>query len=475
MEKNYPDLELNEKLLEEKPRETLRVLTSHNKDKLYEGTEEVLYNEAQQLPEPVNYHEIVYLYILAGSELLYKITMALLLISMLENNKVTWSTVLGVMTLYYGWKVGFNVYFLRNYEPRVSGLSTAYKFDALLSFGYAFTFLGFYRFFSDKIGPERLPLYTAPHLVLTFVRLAVKRASHSVYLPFSTYYFMEALQIWYIALKLSNPQMHWSWSWVLIFYYMIFIVWFIVAIALIVVFVLMVIVQLLLLLFSRQAFRHIDITPVVFLFGVVFYVIWMGVSQYYMLMGLHSLVIKHPIEVLKRSSFTNDTIYTISVMVLFCSSITFIILTFFFVYLRSIMIKLLRQYKGIKISLLSFAEDFKMNIVQQSSNYFKAAKIDDIVETAKTIELTDRNTEGGEGATPMDTCIVCCEKQSEVMIFPCGHSGLCKNCITECIKRSDECLHCKKKMEKIYLIYYDEDKMCYMARGVINFKKFEEN
>ena len=466
--------QLDEQLIEEKPRETIRVVTNQNKDKLHMGTEEVLYNESQHLPEPVNYHEIIYLYILAGSELLYKMITSLLIISMLESDWVTWSTVVATMSMYYLWKIAFNLYFLRNYEPRVPGLTLAYKFDSLLSAGYAFICLGLYRFCNNQIDPERLHLYTTPHLILTFARFLVKRTSHSVYLPFSTYYFMEALQLWYISLKLGNPQSHWSWSWVLMFYYIVFILWFIVAIALIVVFVLMIIVQLMILVFSRQAYRHIHLTPVIFLFGVVFYVIWTGISQYYMLLGLHALVIRHPIDILKRSSFTNDTIYTISVMVVFCASITFTILTFFFVYLRGIVIKLLRQYKGIKISLLSFAEDFKMNIVQQSHNYFKAKKLDDFVDSAKTIELTERKTVEGEGATTMDTCIICCEKQSEVLIHPCGHSGLCKNCITECIKRTDECPHCKQKMEKIYLIYYDEAKMCYMAKGVINFKSLDD-
>ncbi len=53
--------------------------------------------------------------------------------------------------------------------------------------------------------------------------------------------------------------------------------------------------------------------------------------------------------------------------------------------------------------------------------------------------------------------MICFERDSNVLLKPCGHSGFCKDCITENLKRSQDCPVCRKEIKKIYLISFDEE------------------
>lgn len=44
----------------------------------------------------------------------------------------------------------------------------------------------------------------------------------------------------------------------------------------------------------------------------------------------------------------------------------------------------------------------------------------------------------------MDQCVVCFDKESECLIMPCKHSGICKGCSIELIEKSDAiCMFCR--------------------------------
>lgn len=53
--------------------------------------------------------------------------------------------------------------------------------------------------------------------------------------------------------------------------------------------------------------------------------------------------------------------------------------------------------------------------------------------------------------TPKPTCIVCCDKPTEIVFLPCGHAGVC----TSCSYTFTKCIFCREAIKgknKLYLM-----------------------
>jgi hypothetical protein len=50
-----------------------------------------------------------------------------------------------------------------------------------------------------------------------------------------------------------------------------------------------------------------------------------------------------------------------------------------------------------------------------------------------------------------DECKICMARESDVVIMPCGHSGVCETCLRRMVteQKCDSCPFCRQKMEKI--------------------------
>ena len=55
-----------------------------------------------------------------------------------------------------------------------------------------------------------------------------------------------------------------------------------------------------------------------------------------------------------------------------------------------------------------------------------------------------------------DICFICCDKNNEVYLKPCRHTGFCKDCFLDYIKTKDICPYCKKTIQQAYVYVYDE-------------------
>jgi hypothetical protein len=138
----------------------------------------------------------------------------------------------------------------------------------------------------------------------------------------------------------------------------------------------------------------------------------------------------------------------------------FIVLLFFFSFLilSIFAYKYVRDYvnansNNMEISLTSFVKNLRVNMTQTSENYFQ------------------KNTTNESGIAKLETCYVCCDKISDTLITPCNHSGVCKDCVVQILITGNEnCPMCKEKIDKIFVIFYDEEKKEYLSNAVINFK-----
>lgn len=417
------------------------------------GTEVIIYNEPQEIPEESNFHIIMYIFLLLATDLVFKIIFASMLIHMNHSDKKSFAPLVLLLAILHIWKITYNIFYLVVYGNRVPGFRNVYIFDIILSIGYICVAWSFYMYLSGKIDAASLPLFVVPHIILTLIRFCVGEALNTPFLPFSFLVFVESLELLYIALKISNPSGYADWTWVLLYFYILALLLLFLAYLLSVVLIILIGTWI----FKPEVFREADPIAVLFVTGLIFYITWNGFVYYYLLSGFHTAMVDGHIAPGKAAVLNSRIVVTVYVMMV-CAIITLIILIIFLIYLRETLARMFSQGKATEISLQNFAKGLNLGVMQQSGNYFKKREEKDIEQP-----------EGGNNPE-IGTCIICCDKQSEVMIHPCGHSGICKDCMTECLKRSDKCPHCKQKMDKIYLIYYDHDKKSYMAKGALKFK-----
>lgn len=418
------------------------------------GTEEILYNEPQEIPEESNFHIIMYIFFQIGGELVMKIAIASIIISMYNGNNASVAPLLLTLFIYHIWKVVFNLFYIVVYGDRVPEFKKAYYFDIILSIGFLILYWSFYQYFEGNVSASSLPMFVVPHICLTLVRLCVGEAIQTPYLPLSGFMFFESLQILYIALKIANPAGHSDWTMILLFYYIVFIIMLVIAYIVLALFVLFCFA----LLIRPDLFREMDPMAPLMICGVMFFFIWNGFISYYLLSGFHGQMEGGGLSPGKGFDISQTRLHYTAIALLICAIITLIVLVIFLIYLRETLIRILNKDKAKEISFKNFAQGLNLGVTQKSGNYFK-----------KTTKSDVAIPEGGE-SPKMETCMICCDKTSDVLIHPCGHSGMCKDCVTECLKMNDKCPHCKTKMEKIYLIYYDEEKQTFLAKGQIKFK-----
>lgn len=62
--------------------------------------------------------------------------------------------------------------------------------------------------------------------------------------------------------------------------------------------------------------------------------------------------------------------------------------------------------------------------------------------------IADDQIQQSEGAE----CVVCIEKVNECLVFPCMHTGICRACALEYLKKKNTCMYCRGPITKIAVI-----------------------
>lgn len=123
------------------------------------------------------------------------------------------------------------------------------------------------------------------------------------------------------------------------------------------------------------------------------------------------------------------------------------------------------------ITLLTSNERDKIYVLQ---TYLNKMKIDYHLQGDSYFSPDKTEKKDGEDTAPlkpaegkMDQCTICNDKDSEVLIRPCGHSGYCKDCLMKWIQQKPICPLCKKEITKFYLVEFDQEQHKYVAKGRI--------
>lgn len=417
------------------------------------GSVIIIYNEPQEIPEESNFFLIVYFFTIFALELIFKITVGILIIKSLNSPKFTITPIILTILIYYICKFTFNLFYLLQFGNRLPIWKSVYWFEMILSIGYITVFYSFYMYLNGNLDVSSLALFVVPHIVLTLIRFCVGEGSGTLYLPGSFLEFCFSLQILYVMLKLANPAAHSSWSWVLLFVYVVCVGYLVVACVLLVISVIFVLVFVI----NRNLFQDINSTVIVFGAGFVFYIIWNGFIYYFLLVGVHKLLEAGNIGP-NASMPVDKGLHGVGIALVVCAALTLFILMLFYCFLKDLLLAHFNKGKAKEISLTSFAKNFNTGMKPVSGNYFK-----------KENGNEDGEKKGDEN-NKLDTCVICMDKESEILMKPCGHSGVCQECIIENLKNNNQCPHCREKIDKVYIIFFDEERKEYLAKGVIQVK-----
>ena len=216
------------------------------------------------------------------------------------------------------------------------------------------------------------------------------------------------------------------------------------------------------LVICRNNISQIDIFTL-FIGCALFFLIW---NIYCYKNGIYGLLylFKENADFLKAEKIhVNYTLYIAAIFTLAFSALSLIVMLCLYWKIKFMVSQAFGMIKSpTVISLASFAENLQMKIQQVSENYFQ--KSDEGKIASEQID-----EENSPNIFKELLCTICYDKKSEVLIDPCGHSGLCTDCMTNCIKEKPNCPICRHLIEKVYILCYDQKTKSYMAKGVITF------
>jgi hypothetical protein len=354
--------------------------------------------------------------------------------------------------------MGLNVYFLVSYGTINPEFRVYYVVEMFYSLGHSWVYLGYCLLLQETIQPATLALFAVPMIITSSFNFALCLYSQRILVPSTLYHVFESLQLLYIAFKIAAPDDNLSWDIVFMLYFAIakILIWVSYAfMALMVVFIVTTCV-----IYYRNRISQVDLF-VLFVGVVIGFFIWNAYCFRYTVHGIYDMMETFTSHSKLSELQVNYTLYSISIVNLIFSIFTLIVIFLFYQKMKTLIEPQITSAQAPSvISLASFAENLKIRLKQVSSNYYRR---NDAFKT----EEDDQPEKEKEAAS--EVCTVCWDKTSEVMIDPCGHSGFCVECMTNCIREKDKCPICRQVMKQVYLISYDGLKKCYMASGVINF------
>jgi len=354
--------------------------------------------------------------------------------------------------------IGLNLYYLIAFGTLNPEFKIYYLIEMFYAFGHSCVYLGYFLLFQEVIEPASLAFFAVPMILTSTINFGLSLYYQKMLIPPTLYHVFESLQILYIAFKIAAPEDNLNWDLVFMFYFATskILIWISYGFwALMLAFIVATCV-----IYYRNRISQIDLF-VMFVGVVIGFFIWNAYSFRYTVYGIYYMLETYTGSSKLSELEVSYTLYSISIVNLTFSIFTLIVIFLFYQRMKTMIEPQITSAQAPSvISLASFAENLKIRLKQVSSNYYKRSD---------SLKTEEDEVPVKEKEAMSEVCTVCWEKTSEVMIDPCGHSGFCVECMTNCIKEKDKCPICRQVMKQVYLIAYDAKKKCYMASGVINF------
>lgn len=339
------------------------------------------------------------------------------------------------------WKIAYNLFYYLIHGKKLPEFRSSYLLEIVLYLGNLIAILGYYLAFSKKIEFTELYYFSIPLIILTLIRAISGYIAKSRFLPSPQVYFTQSIFYLLVSLKLGN---HIGLSWTVVLLY-----WYIGAgFLLFIGFIFFVIFLIFLCKFLKKNNNNQN-RGIFYVFFILFPIVcYFAISIFNVVHGLKLFFDKGKYFLLYGNGYF---------MLIGCLIIIGIICIIFVKFIHNIN-EIVNKNKAESISLTKFAKNMQLEMQPVSGNYFKKKRENNIDPKKAIIKLED--------------CLICYEKKGEILIKPCGHSGICNDCILKCLEKTNIlCPICKNEIKEVLVLEFDEEKKEYMANGNINFKK----
>ena len=372
-----------------------------------------------------------------------------------------------------------NSYFLVKYRNSNTKIKMLFFIELHISVGYFIYFLGFLLFFANYISSKFLVLYSLPYFAFT-VYLCFYNDDDNMFLSQKKFLIFEAFQLTLIAQKFSQVgDFGWNYSLILFMGASIYMT---------------VIGLLLTIILSCSLFgfiyRGLEAWKVKSLIWMTWYYLWTGMCYIYLIKGVirfynEDSLYERPVinDYSNYQSSTYDIIIGSAIMLMFFSFINLIMHIFWKDEIKKYLAKIIYKDELRKeISVRFLTQQFTFQLIQVSTTYFTKATVNsnkqDMINQNDTIESSCKNEEVTMGIDQLkdiesdknssaidkdiDPCVLCYHDIPNIMIDPCCHGGVCKECMIYYLRDDGaKCPFCKGNIDKLYLLSCDNNKQYY--------------
>ena len=425
------------------------------------GPEIALYNDPILLPTNSSLHIASYIIFLIYTSLIATCIYGIIFVVMYSQKTNNFVPIIAAALFVFLWRTGLNFYYWRTYGSNDKEMRLTFFFEILQACAFSLLHLAFLAFLVGSMDCIWLPYFNLPLMAVAVFPVLVgldelPLVSSPLFLVF------ESIQTFYLSIKLSeNSQGTIPWFWVLAFYNAIALLSFLVSIVV----VILGVAFLILTIINRKYINRIEENAIAVILLGGFYLFWNGISYYFVFFGVKEQLETNGIGPGSRLSPLPRSFLYIGLWMFFCSLLT---MAFIFILIQKMKGTLRKMFtnRNVKdLSITSLARDLYFFI-----EYVSTLKRESFTRRSSLRRMPtsgskeERVIEKEEEQQP-EICNICKFEDSEVLLEPCHHNALCKNCYVESRKKSDTCPFCKKQIDQAIIVSWDPQVNHYKKLG----------
>lgn len=408
----------------------------------------ILYDEPKELPEESNNLILTYISTILAGDIITKVLFGMSLMVVRFSESMSLAPVSLVLLGFAGFKIFSNVIFYQMVGRKTSELRATYFFEAALGITFAIFFLGCLLFLSSKIDSKILLLFLAPHVLSSILRTCAGSDLLLFTAP-PSHLLCESIQLFFIISILETPEEEINWVLRVIYYRVLIFSLLVISIILLVITANFAII----ITFSNKKIIKSEWAVLLFLGSSGFYCSWNASSLYLTLTGFIQFHRNLGIASQFNEREFPPRLFHGSLIMFICGLISLALLLLTITKFKSDLIQFFSKNKVKGLSFIEFAFAVKEKITFISKNYFKK----------NSESTTEAEVNPEEFSHP--SCLLCSNTLNEVLIEPCMHSGICKNCMINMLNANDLCPICKTQIEIIHILFWDTNQKKYLSSG----------
>jgi len=411
-------------------------------------TEIQLFDTPQELPQGPGRFILVYFFLIFASDLIIQVVTSGFVIYAYAGPELDFATMTKFLLYCHVLKILMNLFYFFVFGRKLPEFKKSYLMDILLSISMIVVYATITNFLLGNFDASALKYFAIVTMMLTYLRLYISNKVNPPYVPGKHYYFYESVQMLVLSFKLEHPASEFSWNMSYAFYWILSMVLIVAAFALFVFIIILTIAACM----GHEDTAHIPRNFFLGMIGIAFYVLCNCLFFVLAFLGFKFLMEEGKINPHQKTEGASRLLYNVAIAQVIVSTFNFILLTVIFILLRKKVIEYIYKNKSGEISMQSFSTNLRMNITQVSGSYFRTGAPDE---------------ENPQGQGSLEQCVICNDKETDVVINPCGHSCMCESCAKAYLQKKSMCPMCRSSIEKAYLICRNPDTGDIMARGVI--------